>query len=99
MWIVDHEADVASDLSAFHRVDDPMTLDAERYFSLAMRLGAYSGVIAARMYEEQRETEATANAASAADRGPVTVSADAALAMLADDPMYAPERAESEMTA
>lgn len=52
-WIVDHLDDVASDLSAFHRVDDYMTLESARFFSLAERLGAYSGVVAARAYAEQ----------------------------------------------
>lgn len=54
MWTVDHEADIASDLSAFHRVDDPMTIEAARYFSLALRLSAYSGVIGAVAAERQR---------------------------------------------
>jgi hypothetical protein len=96
MWVAEHEADVASDLSAFHRVDDPMTLDGPRYFSLAMRLGAYAGVVAARIYDERHaDDEPSAPRGGRSER--VDVSDDVALAMLADDPMFAPERAyESE---
>jgi hypothetical protein len=100
VWIVDHESDVASDLSAFHRVDDPMTLDAEHYFSLAFRLSAYSGVIAARIYAEREAERASESSPMArrpaAEPEPATVSSDVALAMLSGDPMYAPERVESE---
>lgn len=59
MWIVEEEAeaDVASDLSAFHRIDDVDAIDGPRYFSLAQRLTAYSGVraavIAERRYREE----------------------------------------------
>ena len=59
MWIVEEEAeaDVASDLSAFHRIDNVDAIDGPRYFSLAQRLTAYSGVraavIAERRYREE----------------------------------------------
>jgi hypothetical protein len=39
-------------LSAFHRVDDWRALAADLYFSLAVRLGAYAGIIAARIQAE-----------------------------------------------
>lgn len=95
MWTVDYEADIASDLSAFHRIDDPMTIDGPRYFSLAPRLAAYSGVIQARaaaLREEERKAGSGAHsAAPAASRlgsrheSPSRVSDDAALAMLASE--------------
>ena len=44
--MLDHLDDVASDLSAFHRVDDPMRLSSSRYFLLAERLPAYQGAVA-----------------------------------------------------
>ena len=47
--------DIESDLSAFHRVDDWRALDGPRFFRYAVRLSAYSGVMAARVYERQRE--------------------------------------------
>lgn len=61
MWIVEEEAeaDVASDLSAFHRIDDVEQIAGPRYFSLAQRLTAYQGVRAAvlaeRRYREEKE--------------------------------------------
>lgn len=95
MWTVDYEADIASDLSAFHRIDDPMTIDGPRYFTLAPRLGAYSGVIAARMEQRRQDEEegrsgaysaapTTSAAAPSSATGPSRVSDDAAIAMLAD---------------
>lgn len=56
MWTIDYEDDIASDLAAFHRVDDPMTIDGPRYFMLAVRLAAYTGVLAARA-EKIRQDE------------------------------------------
>lgn len=59
MWIVeeDREADIASDLSAFHRVDDVAMIDGPRYFSLANRLSAYNGVIGAVVAQRQMNEE------------------------------------------
>ncbi len=90
MWTTDYEADIASDLSAFHRIDDPMTIDGPRYFSLAIRLAAYSGVLAARAEKmRQDEREGVSGAHSAAQRhsspsSPSRVTDDALLASLAD---------------
>lgn len=42
----------------FHRVDDPLSLPGAQFFSLAIRLGAYAGVMAARiakLQEDERE--------------------------------------------
>lgn len=89
MWVVDYEADIASDLSAFHRVDDPMTISAVRYFSLAVRLSAYAGVMAARAEALRQEREnghggpraGTAAGGQAVEHVPEAV----ALGMLAGD--------------
>lgn len=88
MWTQDYEDDIASDLSAFHRVDDPMSIDGPRYFLLAARLPAYAGVMAARV-EKLRQDEREAGRAphSAAQtrstaESPSRVSDDVALAML-----------------
>lgn len=40
-----HYADIASDLSAFHRIDDPEAMPLWRYIAFAHRLGAYGGVM------------------------------------------------------
>lgn len=90
MWTLDYEADIASDLSAFHRVDDPMTLDGPRYFSLAPRLTAYSGVMAARAEKLRQDEENGVSEAHVAapsqsrPDAPKLVSDDVAMAMLAD---------------
>lgn len=88
MWTTEHEADIASDLSAFHRIDDPLSIDGPRYFSLAQRVGAYSGVMAAIYTERQRrEREGESGAPSAAPgRSGQTsrVSDDVAIAQLSD---------------
>lgn len=90
MWTLDYEADIASDLSAFHRIDDPMQIDGPRYFMLALRLAAYSGVMAARVakiHADEREGVSGARGAAVsrttAER-PARVADDVALAMLAD---------------
>jgi ribonuclease BN (tRNA processing enzyme) len=49
MWVVDHLADIESDFSVFHRVDDPLALAGPEFFRKAYRLGAYSGVMAVRI--------------------------------------------------
>jgi hypothetical protein len=92
MWVLDYEGDVESDLSAFHRVDDPMTLDAARFFSLAVRLAAYAGALNARIQnEDAQRREGTPDAgerrqsAATAPSGPTVVSDAAAIAMLAAD--------------
>lgn len=65
--MVDHEADIASDLSAFHRIDDVSTIAGPRYFSLAQRLGVYNGVMGAIWAERaRREREGEGGGYSAA---------------------------------
>lgn len=93
MWTLDYEADIASDLSAFHRIDDPATIDGPRYFSLAPRLSAYSGVMAARAEILRQEQEglgsgahsAGVSSSSSSAARPSRVDDDTALAMLAAD--------------
>lgn len=89
MWTLDYEADIASDLSAFHRIDDPMTIDGPRYFTLAIRLAAYAGVMAARaekIRQDERDGVSGAHGgaqATSTASTPSRVRDDAALAMLA----------------
>ena len=86
MWVLDHLEDIDSDMSVFHRVDDPRdSLPAPLYFARAVRLGAYQGVIQARVLERERGNAPTPGASGAA-AGPVTkVSDDIALAQLANE--------------
>lgn len=81
MWTLDYEADIASDLSVFHRIDDPMSIAGPLYFSFAIRLAAYSGVIAARAEKlrQDREERGDSRTSTAA---PARVEDTTALAML-----------------
>lgn len=49
--------DIESDLSVFHRIDDPHLLDGPRYFRLVWRLAAYQGVMQARVNAQQQAPE------------------------------------------
>lgn len=87
MWIVEgeHEADIASDLSAFHRIDDVAEIDGPRYFSLAQRLSAYSGVIGAIVAKRQADEDRATDGGQSAPRGRVErVSEASTLAALSD---------------
>lgn len=94
MWTLDYLEDIESDLSAFHRVDDYMTMSGPRFFSLALRLAAYTGVLQARAIAEREEAEgghqspaqaSTSSIASATPGGrPNRVSNDVAFAQLSD---------------
>ncbi len=50
MWVVDHLEDLESDFSVFHRVDDPLSLPGPEFFRKALRLSAYTGVMAIRVH-------------------------------------------------
>lgn len=81
MWIVEEEAeaDVASDLSAFHRIDDVAEIDGPRYFSLAQRLTAYSGVRAAVIAERRYREEHGGSGTQSGGRGGATQAPEAAV--------------------
>lgn len=81
MWIVEEEAeaDVASDLSAFHRIDDVDAIDGPRYFSLAQRLTAYSGVRAAVIAERRYREEHGGSGTQSTGRGGATQAPEAAV--------------------
>ncbi len=55
MWVLDHLDDIASDLSAIHRIDDMYALSSRRFFRLAYRLPAYRGVMRMRVEAAQAE--------------------------------------------
>ncbi|WP_213451595.1 hypothetical protein [Rhizomonospora bruguierae] len=57
-WVLDHDADVASDMSAIHRVADHLSMPAPRFFAFAHRLPAYRGVMRLRAEEVINEREA-----------------------------------------
>lgn len=80
MWVLDHQDDLDADFLAIYHIDlDVDEITARRYFALAHRLTAYSGVMAARAEaerEEQRPTSTTPTRTSstpASERGDSSV--------------------------
>lgn len=73
-----------SDLSVFHRIDDPASLHPQRLINLAVRLGFYSGVVQARLRAESAAEDAAQPAAYdiSADR-----TVDSSAASLGADPI------------
>jgi hypothetical protein len=61
-WITGHLTDIASDLSAFHRIDDPEEMDFAVFCALAYRLPAYQGAMAA-VVAQQRHGASGGNTA------------------------------------
>lgn len=58
MWVGDRLADVESDMSVFHRVDDIRQMPPARFFMLAHRLPAYRGVMREVALAQQRDRDA-----------------------------------------
>ncbi|MCX5522195.1 hypothetical protein OG342_04840 [Streptomyces bobili] len=59
MWVLDHLDDLDADFLAIYRIDLARDeISARRYFALAHRLPAYSGVMAARIEAERDERPA-----------------------------------------
>jgi hypothetical protein len=54
--VLDHLADLASDFSAIHGIRDMLALPGPVFFSLAYRLSAYQGVMAARAAEQEADS-------------------------------------------
>jgi hypothetical protein len=68
--MLDYLDDIASDLSAFHRIDDATALDGPTFLKLAWRLPAYTGVMQSRALAEQnKERRPAPKAASGPARG------------------------------
>lgn len=60
MWVPRHRADIESDMSAVHRVDDIETMNSARLFRLAWRLPCYRGVMRERVLSDQQQEQAPA---------------------------------------
>lgn len=83
MWVIDLADEIESDLSAFHRIDDPMSLDSPRYFRLARQLHAYHGAVrSALLVAVNREREQNGGAMP-----PTTDVSGAYLATISDPSM------------
>lgn len=51
--MLDYLADLESDFSVFHRVDDMYGMEARDFLRKAVRITAYQGVMAVRVMEER----------------------------------------------
>ncbi|MFI2761403.1 hypothetical protein ACH5A3_21415 [Streptomyces echinatus] len=62
MWVLDHEEDVDADFLAIYGIDLlEQEVSGRRYFALAHRLTAYTGVMAARVEEERESRPSTSS--------------------------------------
>ena len=81
-WVLDHWADIESDMSVFHRIDDVDQMDAPRFFQLARRLIHYRGALRDRLMEEANGSQpapGVAGQAAPVDLTPQAVQQDPAL--------------------
>jgi hypothetical protein len=80
----EHRADVESDLSVFHRIDDLSSVHPQRLIDLVVRLGFYQGVVQARLRAEAAAEDASQSVPL--DLGSDRV-VDSSSAVLAVDPV------------
>lgn len=60
MWVLSHLDDIDADFLAIYGIDlEQVDVPARRYFALAYRLTAYTGVMAARVEEEREQQPAS----------------------------------------
>lgn len=90
MWVLDYLEDIASDLSVFHRVDDPMALSSSRYFLWAERLPAYEGAVRAALLRDTKPPVVGVpdGLGAAPPAEPPTEVSPAALAAMSDHPGF-----------
>lgn len=60
-WVWEVWDDIASDLSVFHRIDDPDTLTIPAFIAKAVRLSAYTGAVRARFAQQSAGTASPAD--------------------------------------
>jgi hypothetical protein len=58
--VIYHLADLQSDFSAIHRIDDMYALDAPTFFRLAYRLPVYQGVLRQRLLLQHNQLQPAA---------------------------------------
>lgn len=83
MWVLDHLEDLDADFLALYRIDGYGEMPASRFFSLALRAIAYSGVMAARMAAEDDQNS------PASSRGREVREVPATPAAAGSDPAFA----------
>lgn len=84
MWVLDHLADIESDFSVFHRIDDPLSLSGPEFFRKAYRLSAYRGVMYARVAAHQARSQPAATTGQAGSGEVKNVSLNRMQAMFPD---------------
>lgn len=62
-------ADIESDMSVFHRIDDARAMPAQRFIDLALRLPAYSGVMRRRLEKLAMDEDEENGTAPSSTRG------------------------------
>ena len=70
-WVTDYIADLESDLSAVHRIDDMWSMPGPKFLRLAVRTVAYRGVMQARAQALIDADSAEAAPVASAPAGPV----------------------------
>lgn len=71
MWVLEHEADLDADFLAIYGLDlEQVEISAPRYFALAHRLTAYTGVMAARVEEERDDSDTSSTPTRTQDTAP-----------------------------
>lgn len=86
IWVPDHLDDVEADFRAFYGLtpEQIVTMTGPHFLALVWRLGAYQGVVAARMREESapRATGGIKGADTVVESTPAALAADPAFAGL-----------------
>lgn len=55
--MVDHLADLESDFSVFHGINDPWSMPGPEFFRKATRLGAYDGMMTIRIEQQRKKSD------------------------------------------
>jgi len=73
LWVLDHLEDLDADFLAIYGIDLlEQEISAHRYFALAQRLTAYTGVMAARVEEEREEQQSSRTPTRTSSTAPST---------------------------
>lgn len=77
IWVLEYLDDIESDMSAIHRVDDIEDLSGPKFYRLAIRLTAYTGVMQARVEALRDEEENGGSSSTSQSERPRTSSSSA----------------------
>jgi hypothetical protein len=67
-WVLDYLADLESDFSRFHRIDDMYAMSGPRFMRFAWRIAAYDGMVSRRIEAQNHQPEAPVQRETAAPR-------------------------------